>query len=82
MAAHQTQLPVAPRDVRAEIPPDVSAAVLMALAKDPAARFQTAADLRDALPGSAELLPRGRRSGLRALAASFAALAGFRRRRP
>ena len=82
VAAHQTQLPVAPRDVRAEIPPDVSAAVLMALAKDPAARFQTAADFRDALPGSAELLPRGRRSGLRALAASFAALAGFGRRRP
>jgi eukaryotic-like serine/threonine-protein kinase len=82
VAAHQTQLPVAPRDVRPEIPPDVSAAVLMALAKDPAARFQTAADLRDALPGAAELLPRGRRSGLRALAASFAALAGFRRRRP
>lgn len=82
VAAHQTQLPVAPREVRAEIPADVSAAILMALAKDPAARFQTAADFRDALPGPAELLPRGRRSGLRALAASFAALAGFRRRRP
>ncbi len=82
VAAHQTQMPVAPRELRADIPPDVSAAVLMALAKDPAARFQTAADFRDALPGPAELLPRGRRSGLRALAASFAALAGFRRRRP
>ncbi|MGA2383332.1 MAG: serine/threonine-protein kinase [Gemmatimonadales bacterium] len=82
VAAHQTQLPVPPHNVRAEIPSDVSAAVLMALAKDPGARFQTAADFRDALPGSAELLPRGRRSGLQALAASFAALAGFRRRRP
>ncbi len=82
VAAHQTQPPVPPRDVRTEIPADVSAAILMALAKDPASRFQTAADFRDALPGEAELLPRGRRSGLRALAASFAALAGFRRRRP
>ena len=81
VAAHQTQLPVSPHEVRSDIPPDVSAALLMALAKDPAARFQTAADFRDALPGPAELLPRGRRSGLRALAASFAALAGFGRRR-
>ena len=82
VAAHQTQLPAAPREVRLEVPADVSAAVLMALAKDPAARFQSAADFRDALPGPAELLPRGRRSGLRALAAGFAALALFRRRRP
>ncbi len=81
VAAHQTQPPVPPRELREEIPADVSAAVLMALAKDPAARFQSAADFRDALPGAAELLPRGRRSGLRALAASFAALALFGRRR-
>lgn len=79
VAAHQTQAPRPPRELRADIPPEVSAAILMALAKDPAARFQTAADFRDALPGPGELLPRGRRSGLRALAASFAALAGFRR---
>ena len=82
VAAHQTQLPVPPRELRAEIPAEASAAILMALAKDPASRFQAAADFRDALPGPAELLPRGRRSGLRALAAGFAALAGFRRRRP
>lgn len=81
VAAHQAQLPLPPRERREEIPPDVSAALLMALAKDPAARFQSAADFRDALPGPAELLPRGRRSGLRALAASFAALALFGRRR-
>jgi serine/threonine protein kinase len=80
-AAHQTEAPRPLREVREETPADVAAAILMALAKDPADRFQTAADFRDALPGLVELLPHGRRSGLRALAAGFAALAGFRRRR-
>ncbi len=80
-AAHQTEAPRPLREVRTEIPAEVEAAILMALAKDPSDRFQNAADFRDALPGSAELLPRGRRSGLRALAASFVALARFGRRR-
>jgi serine/threonine protein kinase len=81
VAAHQTEAPRLLHEVRGDIPGDVAAALLMALAKDPADRFQTAADFRDALPGPVEHLPRGRRSGLRALAAGFAALAGFRRRR-
>ncbi len=81
LAAHLTKAPRPPRELRPDIPTDVAAAVLMALAKDPRQRFQSAADFRDALPGPAELLPRGRRSGLRALAAGFAALAGFGRRK-
>lgn len=47
--------PVAPlRDTRPTVPPSVERAVLRALAKDPASRFATAAELADALaaPGS------------------------------
>ena len=48
-AAHLTQRPPPLDDLRAETPPGVVAAVARALEKSPADRFQTAAELRDAL---------------------------------
>jgi len=41
--------PVPPRHVRVDVPRDVEAVVLRALAQDPADRYQTAAELRTAL---------------------------------
>jgi len=80
VAAHLAQTPKPLQEVRAEVPGAVAAAIARALAKDPADRFQTAAAFRDALPPPAGGYPRGRRSGLRALAAGLAALTGWRRR--
>ena len=81
VAAHLAQPPKSLRDVRPEVPGAVADAIGRALAKDPADRFQTAAAFRNALPLPAGAYPRGRRSGLRALAAGLAALAGFHRPR-
>jgi serine/threonine protein kinase len=80
VAAHQTRVARALRELRPNVSSEVAAAIAKALAKDPARRFQTAAAFRDALPVPLERRPRDRRSGLRALAAGFAALAGLRRR--
>jgi serine/threonine protein kinase len=80
VAAHQTRVPKPLREAREDVPPALAAAIAQALAKDPADRFPTAAEFRDALPVPDEHRPRGRRSGLRAMAAGLAALAGFRRR--
>ena len=48
-AAHLTERPPPLDDLRPETPPGVVAAVARALEKSPADRFQTAAELRDAL---------------------------------
>ena len=81
VAAHLAQIPKPLRDVRPEVPGVLADAIARGLAKDPADRFQTAAAFRDALPAAAGAPPRGRRSGLRALAAGLAALTGWHRRR-
>ena len=81
VAAHLAQIPKPLQEVRSDVPGSVADAIAKALAKDPAGRFQTAGAFRDALPAPAGAFPRGRRSGLRALAAGLAALAGFRQRR-
>jgi serine/threonine-protein kinase len=49
MRAQVEQQPPPPREFKDEIPPAVEAAILQALAKDPAARFQSAAEFRSAL---------------------------------
>jgi serine/threonine-protein kinase len=49
LAAHLTKAAPSLRDVRPETPPSLTAAVARALEKDPAARFNTAAEFRDAL---------------------------------
>jgi serine/threonine-protein kinase len=80
VVAHIAQVPRPLRELRPEVPGALADAIARALAKDPADRFQNAAAFRDALPSPSGGYPRGRRSGLRALAIGFAALAGFRRR--
>jgi eukaryotic-like serine/threonine-protein kinase len=79
VAAHLTRPPASLLGRRPEVPSMVAAAIEKALAKDPRDRFPDAARFRDALPPPVGA-PRGRRSGLRALAAGFAALVGFGRR--
>jgi len=79
VAAHLAQIPKPLRERRPDVPGALAEAISRALAKDPADRFQTAGAFRDALPAPAGSYPRGRRSGLRALAAGLAALAGFHR---
>ena len=49
MRAQVEAAPPPPREFNADIPPAVEAAILQALAKDPAARFQFAAEFRSAL---------------------------------
>ena len=49
MAAHVTTPPPPPIGLRPDIPPDLNQIILTSLAKDPANRFQTAAQFREAL---------------------------------
>ncbi|HKG91874.1 MAG TPA: protein kinase [Gemmatimonadaceae bacterium] len=50
IAAHLSEEPPRPvASLRADTPPGLAAAIMHGLEKDPAARFQTAAELRDAL---------------------------------
>jgi serine/threonine-protein kinase len=49
MRGHLETVPVPPEQLAAQIPPEVSHAILRALAKDPAERFQTAQEFRSAL---------------------------------
>lgn len=60
--AHLTMAPKPLGDLRPEIPPDVANAIARALAKDPNARLQTAAQFRDALGGRYERPSRPRQS--------------------
>jgi serine/threonine-protein kinase len=49
MSAHLKQTPVAPIELTPGLPPDLSDIILMAIAKDPAGRFQSAMAFRGAL---------------------------------
>ncbi len=49
MAAHLQQTPRAPMEIIPGVPPDLSDIILVAIAKDPAARFQSADAFRNAL---------------------------------
>ena len=49
IAAHLSEPPRPVTNLRADTPPALAAAIMHGLEKDPAARFQTAAELRDAL---------------------------------
>lgn len=51
MAAHIEKIPVAPNAVNPQVPDAVSSVIMMALAKDPKQRFQTAGAMRAALGG-------------------------------
>ena len=52
MQAHLQQAPAPPSVISPEIPPSISNAILKALEKQPAARFQTAEEFRRALSGT------------------------------
>ena len=49
LAADPTYAPLSPRQLRSSIPPQLDEIVMRALAKDPAHRFQTAAEIQSAL---------------------------------
>jgi serine/threonine protein kinase len=52
MAAHLHQTPVLPSELRPDLPSSLSRAIMQALEKDPANRFQTANQFREALETS------------------------------
>jgi serine/threonine protein kinase len=56
MAAQVVQTPVPPHEVNAAVPIVIAAVVLKAIAKDPSARYQTAADFDEALVHVSEAL--------------------------
>lgn len=56
MAAHVSQPPARPNELNAAVSADLAAVVLKALAKDPAERYQTAAELDEALVKVSETL--------------------------
>jgi serine/threonine-protein kinase len=68
MRAHISETPHRPADVKAEIPPALSDAVMCALAKQPSERFQKAEDFRAAI----EAFGRRDLGGLSSLARSIA----------
>src|SRR5207244_3725151 len=49
MAAHLNDAPAAPETRKASIPPELGQVIMKALAKDPAARFQSAKEFREAV---------------------------------
>lgn len=57
MNAQLQQVPAAPADVSPSLPRPLSDAIMKALAKEPANRFQTAAEFRSALQASAAVSP-------------------------
>src|SRR5688572_6951115 len=58
LVAHLTRDAMPVNQVRAETPAAVADAIRKAMQKDPTARFQTAAEFRDALEGEAAVAPR------------------------
>src|SRR5213593_3109020 len=67
--AHLTETPKPLGEVRRDTPPEVADAIMLALAKDPNARLQTAAEFRDAVAASAAGAVGARQRG-RSLAAT------------
>ncbi|MDB4962640.1 MAG: pkn1 [Myxococcales bacterium] len=57
MRAHLEQTPPSPRAMRPELPPALEAVILTALEKDPARRFQSAAEMTHAMHEAARALP-------------------------
>ena len=57
MKAHLEQAPPSPRALRPDLPAGIERVILTALAKNPAHRFQTAADMTHALHDAARELP-------------------------
>ena len=64
MRAHVEQPPPRPRDLRPDLSPAFEAVILTALAKDPAARFPTAAAMAHALLEAGTALPVDQRQAL------------------
>ncbi len=56
MRAHVERKPPSPREYVPDLPQTIEAALLRALEKDPAERFQSTTEFREALEGSVELL--------------------------
>jgi serine/threonine protein kinase len=56
LMAHMQQLPPDPRDFRPDIPPKLVAVILRAMEKDPARRFASADEMREALEEAASSL--------------------------
>ncbi len=75
MAAHLTQEPRPVSALRPDTPEPVTAAIARGLAKDPADRYQTAAEFRDALRAVAAPAQAGRSAGRWRLAAGALAVA-------
>jgi serine/threonine-protein kinase len=74
LAAHLRDLPPDLHTVRPEVPAGLAAAITRALAKDPAARFQSAAAFRDAVVASAGPLAAWPRTRIPAILGIAAAL--------
>jgi eukaryotic-like serine/threonine-protein kinase len=74
--AYFTELPRPLRDVRPDTPPVVANAIMRALARAPAERFATAAELCDALMPASDATRRRRRRAVR-LTLAAAAVAGL-----
>jgi hypothetical protein len=60
MVAHLTAQPRALRELRPDVPPEITQALERGMAKQPDQRFQTAAEFRDALTRQPERTPRNR----------------------
>ena len=57
MAAHVKTPPPPPIGIKPDLPPELNQIILMALEKDPARRFQTAAQFREAIDRVAGVAP-------------------------
>jgi serine/threonine-protein kinase len=49
--AHLSEMPVPPRQIRSDVPAELDAAIMHALAKEPAERPRSPAELRAAITG-------------------------------
>jgi eukaryotic-like serine/threonine-protein kinase len=67
MAAHMKEMPQRPIELRPDMPQGLNDIILMAIAKDPAQRFQTADAFRGALGSVRESLGMGSQAGIPAM---------------
>jgi eukaryotic-like serine/threonine-protein kinase len=70
MAAHMKEMPQRPIELRPDMPQGLNDIILMAIAKDPAHRFQTADAFRGALSSVSENLGMGSQAGIPAMASA------------